>query len=259
MTLQFLWLKRQNGPKKNTYSTDEWNVMSKLDIGVANSCLEQGCGFTAYTSLPPKYEKHYHINDSLGLEMALSQNPKILYSLVTMEGKCPHIHFRSSDFFRCHFHSCSDDARRLVFDPNELWNMIVWTASGETQAVHRGRRPSRRQQWSLFIKVPVSWPELEQQCLLLPSNSNKWSNNPGINSYENMSTAVATVVKMTSRACETLNVGFRSENTESDFHMSLSLMCSDGLFEQHFFLSSVAAVQCQIITGAKFSVYVLWI
>lgn len=40
--------------------------------------------FTAYTSFPSKYEKHYHINDSLGLEMALPQNPKILYSPVTM-------------------------------------------------------------------------------------------------------------------------------------------------------------------------------
>lgn len=27
-------------------------------------------------SLPSKYEKHYHINDSLGLRMALPQTPK---------------------------------------------------------------------------------------------------------------------------------------------------------------------------------------
>ena len=58
--------------------------MSKRDIGVVHSCLGQGCGFTAYTSLPTKYEKHYRINDSLGLGMALLQNPKILYSLVAM-------------------------------------------------------------------------------------------------------------------------------------------------------------------------------
>lgn len=50
--------------------------MRQRDIGVAHSCLGQGCGFTAYTSLPSKYEKHYHINDSLGLRMALPQTPK---------------------------------------------------------------------------------------------------------------------------------------------------------------------------------------
>lgn len=65
-------------------NADEWNVMSKRDTGAAHSCLGLGCGFAAYTSLPSKYEKHYHINNSLGLGMALPQNPKILYSLVTM-------------------------------------------------------------------------------------------------------------------------------------------------------------------------------
>lgn len=119
----------------------------------------------------------------------------------------------------------------------------------------RGRRPTQRQQWSLFIKVAVAWPERVLQCLLLPRDSNNWSNNPVINSYENMSTVGATVVKMTYRVCETLNAGFRSNNTEAYFHMSWSLMCSDGLFDQHFPLSSAAAVKCQIIIGAKFSVH----
>lgn len=123
----------------------------------------------------------------------------------------------------------------------------------------RGRRPSQRQQWPLFIKVAVSWPELVLRCLFLPRDSNNWSNNPDINSYENMSTVRVTVVKMTSRGCETLNVGFRSNNIEAYFHMSRSLMCSDIRFEQHFPLSSVAAVKCQIITGVKCSVYGPWI
>lgn len=33
-------------------------------------------------------------------------------------------------------------------------------------------------------------------------------------------------------------------------------MCSDGLFDQYFLLSSVAAGKCQMTTGAKFSVHV---
>lgn len=71
-----------------------------------------------------------------------------------------------------------------------------------------------------------------------------------------MSTVGATVVKMTSRVCETLKVGFRTNNIEAYFHMCHSLMCSDGLFVQHFPLSSVAAVKCQIITDPKSFVYV---
>ena len=64
-----------------------------------------------------------------------------------------------------------------------------------------------------------------------------------------MNSAGATVVKMTSRVCEALRVGFRSNNTEAYFHMSHSLMCSDGLFEQHFLSSSTAALKCQNITS----------
>lgn len=33
--------------------------------------------------------------------------------------------------------------------------------------------------------------------------------------------------------------------------MMSSLMCSDGLLQQHFLLSAVAAVKCQITAGAK--------
>lgn len=45
------------------------------------------------TSLPSKYEKHYRINDSLCLGMALSQNPQILYyffrvSLPVLQRRC---------------------------------------------------------------------------------------------------------------------------------------------------------------------------
>ena len=74
-------------------NADKWNVMSKRDIGEARSCLGQGCGFTAYTSLPSKYEKHYHINDSLGLGMALPQNPQNPVSPGSHGRKCPRIHF----------------------------------------------------------------------------------------------------------------------------------------------------------------------
>lgn len=58
-------------------------------------------------------------------------------------GKCPRIHFGSSYFFQCHYHSCSEDAPGLAFDPNELWNMIVWTASGEIQEVPRQASKSK--------------------------------------------------------------------------------------------------------------------
>lgn len=61
---------------------------------------------------------------------------------------------------------------------------------------------------------------------------------------------------MTSRVCETFKVGFRSNNTEACSHMMSSLMCSDGLLQQHFPLSAVAAVKCQITAGAKFLVIV---
>lgn len=50
--------------------------MSKRDTGVAHSCLGHGCGFTANTSPASKYEKNDHINDRLGLGMALPQTPK---------------------------------------------------------------------------------------------------------------------------------------------------------------------------------------
>lgn len=99
--------------------------MSKRDIGVARSCLGHGCGFTAYTSPPSKYEKHYHINDSLGLEMALPQNPKILYSLVTMVENVHAFILGRVISFRCHYHTCSDDALGLALDPNEVWKGIV--------------------------------------------------------------------------------------------------------------------------------------
>lgn len=48
----------------------------------------------------------------------------------------PLIQSCSSYFFQCHLHSCYD-APNLAFDPHELWNMIVWTASGEIQEVQR--------------------------------------------------------------------------------------------------------------------------
>lgn len=41
--------------------------------------------------------------------------------------------------------------------------------------------------------------------------------------------------------------------------MMSSLMCSDGLLQQHFLLSAVAAVKCQITAGAKFLVIVPWL
>lgn len=62
-----------------------------------------------------------------------------------------------------------------------------------------------------------------------------------------MSTVGATVVKMTSRGYETLKVGFRCNNIEAYFHMSLSLMCSDGQFP----LVLITALKCQIITNVS--------
>lgn len=96
----------------------------------------------------------------------------------------------------------------------------------------RGRRPRQRQQWCLFIKVALPCPELVLQCLLLPRDSNNLSNNPDINSFENMSAVGPTVVKMTSRVCKTLNVGFRSNNTEAHFYMSHLLTWSDWLCDR---------------------------
>lgn len=102
-------------------------------------CL--GCGFKVYTLLPSKYKESYHINDSLASGMALPQTPK---SSVPWQPQWIHIFCSgSSCSLRCHFHSCRDDAPRLAFDPSELWNMIVWTASGEIQEVLRKTSKSK--------------------------------------------------------------------------------------------------------------------
>lgn len=167
--------------------------------------------------------------------------------------KCPRIHCGSSYFFQCHYNSCIYDAPRLAFDPNELWKMMFEQLLVKFRR-SRGRCPSQSQQWFLFIKVAVSWPELVLQCLSLPRDSNNWNNNHDINSYQNMSTVGATVMKMTSRVCETLKVGFRSHNNETYSHMIHSLMCSEELFKQHFPRSSFAVVKCQIITDVEFYV-----
>lgn len=139
---------------------------------------------------------------------------------------------------------------RVAFNPNELVNITVCAASVEIQKSW-GRHSSQRKQWSLFIKVAVSWPELMLHCLLMPRDSNNWSNNHDINSYENMSSVGPYVVKMTSRVCETLKVGFRSNNIEAYFHMSCCLMCSDGWFKQHFLFSCFCQMsnhnRCSII------------
>lgn len=106
-------------------------------ISGAHSCL--GCGFKVYTLLPSKCEENYHINDSLDSGMAFPQTPK---SCVPWQPQWIHT-FCSGWSCCCHFHSCRDDAPRLVFDPSELWNMIVWTASGEIQEVLWRRSKSR--------------------------------------------------------------------------------------------------------------------
>lgn len=94
-------------------------------------CL--GWGFKVYTLLPSKYGDDDHINDSLDLGMALPQTPK---SCVPWQSQWIHTFLSGSRCsFHCHFHSCRDDAPRLAVDPSELWNMIVWTASGEIQEV----------------------------------------------------------------------------------------------------------------------------
>lgn len=110
-------------------------------------CDEQACHWSStfmfgagmwlhsiYISSFQIWKKHYHINNSLGsvMEIPQTRNPVFPGNHVR---KCPRIHFGSRYFFQCHNCFCSDDAPRLAFDPNELWNMIVWTASAEIQEV----------------------------------------------------------------------------------------------------------------------------
>ena len=84
------------------------------------------------------------------------------------------------------------------------------------------------------------YPDLNSCCsVLMPTDSSNWSNNHDINSYwTTLFSAGANC-----GVCQTLRAGFRSNNTEAYFHMSRSLMWRDGLLEQHFLLTSIAAVR----------------
>lgn len=121
--------------------------------------------------------------------------------------------------------------------------MIVWTASVEIQEVQRQASKSKATMVPFHQGSCIpTWTRAAVSAG--PRDSNNWSNNADINSYENRTTAGASGVKWTSRVCETLTVGLGSNNigVTSITHWCAVINCLSNI-------SSVAAVKYQIITG----------
>lgn len=75
--------------------------MSKRDTGVGHSCLGHGCGFTANTSPPSKYEKMTTLMTGWAWGWHFLKPPNPVF-IGNHGRKAPCVHFGLNSFFHCH-------------------------------------------------------------------------------------------------------------------------------------------------------------